>query len=682
MRSSLCLAILATLLLAALASLPLQAQTCPAGFSPRLIMANSCGEDAWMVEIPPGSKAAVQNQWKWFSDASDKTSTLANGGVVGAKLLKAGDRQTICVPDKGAPGGNFRFFMGCPGGNSDPFNLSGCTLGAFAGDRAAVNTLFEPTFGCKPSLSGQGCAFNPSDPAQACQNDPNSANCAAIASVDNFDISTVDGFTIPLRVDAQPLSGQSCNRLSTDAGMLDLASCPREDSKTVYSDNATQQGLINNGIKLLTSDGGSGALQACSAPYKWMQLRTVGDPPNPEPSPGECSTLDNTFNSSCFYSGAGCDPSDPAKRCPVGSGTQQKVGPTGDGKLAIQNTNWVQDLYGLGYNGYTWQYGDQVGDQACGWGSTITVTLCPKGGVPSRAGQVWTFSAATGSCTTEGALAQADGQTTFASLAECQQAKSRYLCDDQSQTAPYPFTAALWRADPQATISGAGFTYAEVQAKQRLVCKTAPYVIGSTSYNVPQCNYVYTGDDSQACPSSGVGAPSPLPTAFNGQGRAAGVGTGRSGGELQISGSFTLQKNVNFNRITIELSQLLGGESKGVNDLVTDKRGKSFLPSELVPVVNWDRRRTVFARSAFDPTRTQLVVTQAERGRKAAYDFVLTAENLRIAQPVACAAGDGSVKLKTSFTLARNDSPITTVAGLLEYRCKGAVLFARPPRLQ
>jgi hypothetical protein len=51
--------------------------------------------------------------------------------VVSLSLPKQAS-QTFCVPDKGTPGGNFRFYMGCPANNTDPFNTGGCMLGAAA----------------------------------------------------------------------------------------------------------------------------------------------------------------------------------------------------------------------------------------------------------------------------------------------------------------------------------------------------------------------------------------------------------------------------------------------------------------------------------------------------------------------------------------------------------------------
>lgn len=111
-------------------------------------------------------------------------------------------------------------------------------------------------------------------------------------------------FRLQMRVDAQPLSGQSCNRLSTDAGMLDLESCPLKTRQLSYSDKSDVQGLIGDGISLLSQDVTSGNFKACAAPYKWLDTSSLGKPVNPSPSTGECNVRNKSFDSSRFYSGA------------------------------------------------------------------------------------------------------------------------------------------------------------------------------------------------------------------------------------------------------------------------------------------------------------------------------------------------------------------------------------------
>lgn len=95
-------------------------------------------------------------------------ATVLYDTLAGAVLIKGNGAaaKIFAIPDQGAPNGNFRFFMGCPSlsDNSNPFDESGCVVGSIAGDLAAVNTLFEPTFGCV-----KGSKTCPSTPPQTRQ---------------------------------------------------------------------------------------------------------------------------------------------------------------------------------------------------------------------------------------------------------------------------------------------------------------------------------------------------------------------------------------------------------------------------------------------------------------------------------------------------------------------------------
>lgn len=471
--------------------------------SERLTVVNNCGDDVWLIETPPGAVAAVQKQWDWFVPYATQTNTLPNGGVVAAVPLPAGSSKTFSVPDKGAPGGNFRFYMRCPqpggaGQPGGPFDPRGCTIGSAAGDLASINTLFEPTFGCRSG--SPGCAFNPAAPADACRTDPGPDTCPPLASGDNFDISTVDGYTLPMKVEASN-DGGSCNRLATDAGMLDLASCPHEDDSTLYTSVASQQALIagidpatgKKGISLLSVDNSTAdkPLRACAAVYKWFESDTLGSPPSPVRESGACDPANGSFGSHCYYSGAGCDASDPATSCPNNSGPQQKVGPKKDGSFAIQNTNWVQQLFAMGYRGYTWQYGDKVGDQSCNSSSTYKLTLCPAGGVPYRSNQLWTFSPGSGTCDASPSSGAANGVTSFDSLFACQKANMRFTCEDVSEE-QYGTRSAMWRADAGATLAGIGVAYDTIATLRKV--DRSSYTIDAPRFGrltVPEQNYLY-----------------------------------------------------------------------------------------------------------------------------------------------------------------------------------------------
>jgi hypothetical protein len=428
--------------------------------------------------------------------------------------IAAGSHQSLCVPNKGAPSGNFKFYIGCPSlrADSDPFNGAGCVIGASAGDSAGLDTLFEPTFGCVPPLSGRDCAFNPGDSAPACQADPTSATCGSLNHQDFFDISAVDGYTIPMKLEVT--EGKNCNFPSKDASMLDLASCPTETAATFFSDLPAQQSLIDaQGIRLLTRTPDGEDLKSCAAPYKWLASEsTLGSPVNPsgstrhDPNRGVC-TAGHCFSYS-YYAAAGCDPTctgNSCLTCPGGSGPQQKVGPHQNGRQSIENTNYVQRLRAMGFTGYTWQFDDGVGGQVCDAGARMTLTLCPAGGSrqPYRKDQLWTFSSATGACIA-GAFGVADGTSAFASLFDCQKAHMRYTCTDWTQNDPFLLPVEIWAADASATLSptSRSRTYAQVQAEQQLVCGM---FCGKNGVKVPNCTYLHPlGRHFPSAPDGGI----------------------------------------------------------------------------------------------------------------------------------------------------------------------------------
>lgn len=364
---------------------------CGSGFTRRMTLVNNSSDAMWMIETPPkGKKATVEAQWDWWKNTYGEKLRLAKGSTI-----------SFCIPDKGAPGGNFRFFTGCDA------NGNNCIVGSPSGDLAGVNTLFEPTFGCKPGLDKTKCAFNPSAaPADHphCNENPNMANCGPIGPGDNFDISAVDGYTVPLFLSAQ---GTNCNRATTDASMLDLGSCPAETKDTLYSTNPSQEAVIKKGVSLLTKN--AQGMRACASPCKWFSSTTLGNPKNPVRTPP-----DGCNSASYYCCGGKCSSGD--HRCPGCSGADCLVGPKGDKSYPVDKTHFVRQMYAMGYYGYTWAYGDSIGDQGCDWGAKIKVTLSPNGGTPYKQNK-WKFNGKTCSVSASG---------TYPSLFECQKHNMKY----------------------------------------------------------------------------------------------------------------------------------------------------------------------------------------------------------------------------------------------------------------
>jgi len=490
---------------------------------------------------PPGVPSGTDVTWPiWYYNDQN------------AFEIRAGATQGLCVPKTGAPGGNFRFFMGCPGLGTDdrgPFHppmriASGvipgfvsCVIGSPFGDAAAVNTLFEPSFGCVPGTSS--CAFNPGDGSGACQSNPSAATCGPISGTDFYDLSVVDGYTLPMKLEAKVDPPGECDRINPgdpvkqmsvkDAFMLDLASCPTESNQTIIGtkeDGTPDQDIqaqIDGGISLLTQD--ARYFKSCAAPHLWFSSNSeLGTPRNKRRTATACGP--DECNSVAYYAAKGCQgsPNPPGGQnpgdfahCPQGSGPQQKVGPKGDGTFAIQNTNFVQQLRALGYPGYTWQYDDGIGTQTCTSGATVKVTLCPDGGPnkPYLKSPLWKFSDTDGKCFTDGSAGTPDGNTTFGSLFACQKARMRYTCTDLTESDPFKLPIGVWAADAAATRASTSVsrTYGEFQAAQGLLCEdTPPIVIKASSafvgtsptypngVRLPNCTYYADKANRHICP--------------------------------------------------------------------------------------------------------------------------------------------------------------------------------------
>ena len=378
------------------------------GFTGRFTVHNSSTASIWVVETSPGAPGSeTAAQWDWWVNKYGEKYEIKGGGA-----------KIFCIPDGGAPGGNFRFRMGCDD------NGDNCKLGDATGPMAGINTLFEPSFGCKLNQENKkeivpGCAFNPSANSTDfpkfpdCLTNPTSKNCPSIGGTDFFDVSTVDGYTIPLFLEVK---GSNCRdgkgpRTTTDASMLDIASCPSDGKATLYSDNEQQNALIQAaaGISWLTKSGTS--LQGCVSPCHWFEGSGIGDPHNPDPTPASDSP---PFNSASYYCCIGT-PDGPGN----GSGKCAE-GPSNGGKTyPITLTNYVKNLKAVGYKGYTWQYDDLEGTMTCDWGETINLTLVPDGGVPYDSATKWAY---------DGKKCSGGKKVSYSSLLECQQKSMKYKC--------------------------------------------------------------------------------------------------------------------------------------------------------------------------------------------------------------------------------------------------------------
>ena len=438
------------------------------GYTKRLTVLNSCGEKAWLYMTKP----AMPEQWDFWKKASggvDVTDTLVRSP------LKTGVPYHYCIPDKGAPGGNFKVFL-------EPCEKTGddCIIGATAGvDRVAVNTLFEASFGCMPEIDKSKCAINPS------------ATGERLAAADYFDISSVAGYTVPMYMAVTNANKLTCDASSSDGSMLDMASCPSENKpqpdgygttmvavtidpatmtkcmKAPGDDTGNCQGsgfapckedadctdgntqmrsLLNAGFSLLNqgSAGGATGYQGCAAPQQYLNGHELGTPPKtwsrktepkiPMGAMGSAGWPPDTlpFNTACWY---GCASKANADAPGMG-GYECDKGPKQDGSHPKSMTGYVRRLKELGMNGYAWEYDDFGANHNCAQKSPelsaqFLVTLCP--GKSTKAKYPWPTGAKPYLTTqswnwTNGTCTMVSKEGTYESLVKCQRANLKYKC--------------------------------------------------------------------------------------------------------------------------------------------------------------------------------------------------------------------------------------------------------------
>ncbi|EHJ47058.1 hypothetical protein DFW101_1046 [Solidesulfovibrio carbinoliphilus subsp. oakridgensis] len=407
-----------------------QAETkCMDNYSQRLTFINNFPEDAYIILTPP----------------SDSTNTELWGSVGGGfKDLGTKDNQSmtiigkydangvtnkveLCIPDKGIFSGKFKFYLGCkPQTDKDkPEYPQDCKIGVPPGHNPfGIDSIFEFTGGCDTGhVTAGNCTLNPSNNHE----DRNEA--------DYLDLSNLDGYTIPLKLETTSSDDHACNLKSLIA-ITDLYSCPNEDSTSIYNDKY-QNKQLDAGISLVYySDKAKNLRLACMSPERWIEPPGGQDPVNTDPiviSAGITKTQPNLADwYACNvkpYDGADADPD----QCltPGCGGPQCAVGPAGtpgvyDADSIAKGkgrpyTNFVKMLKATGNQAYAWQFNDDASTMLCQkFGAKYLVTLGPgeQGQTPYKP-QKWAY--AHGACNVS-STGDSD------SLIECQKKHMQFYC--------------------------------------------------------------------------------------------------------------------------------------------------------------------------------------------------------------------------------------------------------------
>lgn len=399
--------------------------------SQRFSVVNNCGKNVVLLF----NAGDCSSQW----GEAFGSDTVSYYSVSYSKtVIAAGSTQNFCIPNAGACSGGMFFAYNCQG--DDP--TSTCDISGDPG--IFTHTLAEFTAGCKDMLYGHEGDNPPYAPCSANMSDGHSPKWL-MGPVDSFDISAVNGYTLPMTMTVSANSTVNCNTLAADGSMLDLASCPKEygyntNSLQTFSmtpadaiayASTTNSILSNNpsGISLLSSglgaDGVTTINKSCASPCKWFSSTLFGNPANTQALGSASPGTPNTYDFYCCVNTCGqatCGDPDPNCTCsgPGCRGKQCSKGPIGTYKYSIVTTNFVTRLKEVGYANYTWQYDDAFGNKQCSWSdpntvnlASYTLTLCPNGGDPTSISNKWKYDASSSRCVVDNNIG------TYNSLFEC-----------------------------------------------------------------------------------------------------------------------------------------------------------------------------------------------------------------------------------------------------------------------
>ena len=300
--------------------------------APRLIVKNGCDtEDIW-----------IANQGFAQLHLSPQM-----------KRLPPGHSISFAIPDEGWESARFWPMVGCNESSGacsvgqSVGGVSGLPECASAGCAPAVDSKFEATFGCRLA-----------DPLQC----GHTRQGKSLYGPDYFDVSLVDGFTLPYKVEfggCEPPRRHDGKKVKEfDASRLDYYKmCPR------FTDPDEAGGRP---LDLMLFSPLSGDVVGCSSPCSRLTIPNWSLPPYNHSTSGDDAK---------WY----C--------CPAGSlGPGQK---TVDACMhgPANRTQYVDNIHEFAPDVYAYAYDDGLGGYNCPSNTTYTITFfCPPSGVsPTRA---------------------------------------------------------------------------------------------------------------------------------------------------------------------------------------------------------------------------------------------------------------------------------------------------------
>lgn len=211
--------------------------------------------------------------------------------------------------------------------------------------RTRVDSKFEGTFGCLPSV-----------PKANCQNNPSANPAAPLPQFDGWDTSMVDGFTLPYRVDVKGNCPGGPQGNAIDCSTISFSDCPTsEDLSTNGQFPALKGQDLSFDYPKTTKTAG------CYSPCSKLTIGQWQSIPNPP------------------FSGKTYAPSDPQALmycCPGDMVDACRQGP-------IVNTGYVKLIHDKCKQTYAYSYDDLTGNFSCPAGTQYEVTFfCPAQGKP------------------------------------------------------------------------------------------------------------------------------------------------------------------------------------------------------------------------------------------------------------------------------------------------------------
>ena len=286
----------------------------------RLRIVNGCSSDMWIFYLIGSGGGSL-------SMPTPHQTLLHSNGFIDYPIPDIGLAATRFWPGYGCDATGNNCTIGQSGGPSS----DGFTCPA-AGCAPPIDSKFEGTFGCLPSV-----------PSAMCQNNPSASPPMPLPQSDSWDTSMVDGFTLPYRVRVlDSCSGGPMNGL-IDCSTLPMSLCPTME-------NLSSNGMFSQyaSLSMVATEPGNSMAGGCYSDCGRMTYQQWSETP-------------------------GLSPSDPAAQdycCPT-----PPVSPSACRMGPVASSGYTQLVHRTCPQVYAYAYDDGTGLWSCTAGTRYEVTF-------------------------------------------------------------------------------------------------------------------------------------------------------------------------------------------------------------------------------------------------------------------------------------------------------------------